>query len=120
MPAVKRFNKTKLKLKGFLVQIRLKLHNKGHKAPIQAKAVAYIGLFLTRKALEWFKLYIIKYQNNRINTTNKEVQYMFSQQNAFAAKLTQIYRDLEAKATVEQKIQVLTQQTSAIEYTIQF
>ena len=31
MLAVKRFNGTRLKLKGFLVQIRLKLYNKGHK-----------------------------------------------------------------------------------------
>ena len=61
MLAVKRFNKTRLKLKGFLVQIRLKLYNKGHKVPIQAKAVAYIGLFLLGKALEWFKPYIIEY-----------------------------------------------------------
>ena len=61
-----------------------------------------------------------EYQNNRANTTNKEVQYIFAQWDVFTAKLTQIYRDLEAKATAEQKIQALTQQTSAIEYTIQF
>ena len=34
MLAVKRFDGTRLKLKGFLAQIRLKLHNKGHKVPI--------------------------------------------------------------------------------------
>ena len=73
MLAVKRFNRTRLKLKRFLAQIRLKLHNKGHKVLTQAKAVAYIGLFLTGKALKWFKPYIIEYQNNKINTTNKEV-----------------------------------------------
>ena len=73
MPVVKRFNRIKTKLKGFLVQIKLKLYNKGHKVAIQADAVAYIGLFLLRKALEWFKPYIIEYQNSRINTTNKEV-----------------------------------------------
>ena len=61
MPAVKRFNKIKLKLKGFLAQIRFKLHNKGHKVPTQAKAVAYTGLFIIGKTLEWFKLYIIEY-----------------------------------------------------------
>ena len=59
--AVKRFNRTRLKLKGFLVQIRLKLYNKGYKVPTQADAVAYTGLFLTEKALEWFKPYIIEY-----------------------------------------------------------
>ena len=52
MPAVKRFNKTRLKLKGFLAQIRLKLHNKGHKVPLQADAVTYTGLILTGKTLE--------------------------------------------------------------------
>ena len=77
MLAVKRFNRTRLKLKGFLVQIRLKLYNKGYKVLTQAKVVSYTGLFLIGKVLEWFKLYIIEYQDNRINTTNKEVQYMF-------------------------------------------
>ena len=73
MLAVKRFNRTKLKLRGFLAQIRLKLHNKGHKVFILANAVAYTGLFLLGKTLKWFKPYITVYQNNRINTTNKEV-----------------------------------------------
>ena len=41
--------------------MRLKLYNKGYKVAIQADAVAYIGLFLSRKALEWFKPYIIEY-----------------------------------------------------------
>ena len=67
------FNRIRLKLKGFLMQIRLKLYNKGHKVSIQFNAVAYAGLFLTGKALEWFKPYIIEFQNNRITTTNKEV-----------------------------------------------
>ena len=73
MLAVKRFNRIKTKLKGFLTQIRLKLYNKRHKVATQANAVAYIGLFLSRKALEQFKPYIIEYQNSGINTTNKEV-----------------------------------------------
>ena len=34
MPVVKRFNGIRIKLKGFLVQIRLKLYNKGHKVAI--------------------------------------------------------------------------------------
>ena len=33
MPAVKRFNRTRSKLKRFIAQIRLKLYNKGHKVP---------------------------------------------------------------------------------------
>ena len=52
MPAVKRFNRIKLKLKGFLAQIRLKLYNKGHKVLTQADTVAYTGLFLLGKALK--------------------------------------------------------------------
>ena len=34
MLAVKRFNRTRSKLKGFLAQIKLKLYNKGYKVPI--------------------------------------------------------------------------------------
>ena len=52
MPVVKRFNRIRLKLKGFLVQIRLKLYNKGYKVLTQADTVAYTGLFLIGKALE--------------------------------------------------------------------
>ena len=107
MLAVKRFNRIRLKLKGFLAQIRLKLHNKGYKVLTQAEAVAYIGLFLTGRVLKWFKPYIIEYQNNRANTTNKKVQYIFTQQDAFTAKLIQIYGDLKAKVTVKQKIHTL-------------
>ena len=73
MPIIKRFNRTRLKLKGFLTQIKLKLHNKGYKVSIQFNAVAYTGLFLTRKALEWFEPYIIEFQNNGMTTANKEV-----------------------------------------------
>ena len=50
-----------------------------------------------------------EYQNNKANTTNKEVQYMFMQWDVFVAKLTQIYKDLELETTAEQKIQALTQ-----------
>ena len=84
--------------------MRLKLHNKGHKVAIQANIVAYTGLFLSKKALKWFKPYIMEYQNSRVNTTNKEIQYMFIYWDAFTAKLIQIYRDPEAKVTAEQKI----------------
>ena len=52
MLIIKRFNRTRLKLKGFIIQIRLKLYNKGHKVATQANAVAYMGLFLLGKALE--------------------------------------------------------------------
>ena len=43
------------------MQIRLKLHNKGHKVPTQSYTVAYAGLFLTGKALEQFKPYLTEF-----------------------------------------------------------
>ena len=51
--------------------MRFKLYNKGHKVFIQFNAVAYTGLFLTRKALKWFKPYITEFQNNGMFTANK-------------------------------------------------
>ena len=41
------------------------------------KQVAYVGLFLTERALEWFKPYLTKIQLNGISTTNIKVWYMF-------------------------------------------
>src|SRR6266699_3183678 len=58
---VKRFNGTKIKLKGYLIQILLKLRYKGPKIVILVDAVIYTGMFLTGKALKWFKLYLIEY-----------------------------------------------------------
>ena len=104
MLVVKRFNGIKLKLKGFLMQIRLKLYNKGHKVPIQYNAVAYTGLFLTEKVLEQSKSYIIEFQNNKMTIANKEVQYIFLNWDAFAVRFIQIYRDPESELTAERKI----------------
>ena len=39
--------------------------------------VIYIGIFLTGKALEWFKLYLTEYQINKATTTNLEIKYIF-------------------------------------------
>ena len=61
MLVVKKFNRTRLKLRRFLIQIRLKLYNKGHKVFILANAVAYTGLFLLKRALKQFKPYITEY-----------------------------------------------------------
>ena len=41
------------------------------------KQIAYIGLFLTKRVLEQFKLYLTKVQLNGLNTTNIKVWYMF-------------------------------------------
>ena len=39
--------------------------------------VMYIGLFLTGRALEWFKPYLMEIQTNEMTTLNQEVRYMF-------------------------------------------
>jgi hypothetical protein len=46
MPLIKQFNGEKVKLKGFLTWIKLKIRHKGQKLSIIADQVAYIGLFL--------------------------------------------------------------------------
>jgi hypothetical protein len=37
------------------------------------KQVAYTGLFLIERALEWFKPYLTKIQLNGLNTTNIKI-----------------------------------------------
>jgi hypothetical protein len=46
MLLVKWFSGERVKLKGFLTQIRLKIRYKGQKLPIVVDQVAYTGLFL--------------------------------------------------------------------------
>ena len=58
--------------------------------------VIYIGLFLTRKALEWFKPYLMEIQANGLATINQEVRYMFLSWEGFVNRIMQIYGDLEA------------------------
>ena len=65
------------KLRGFLTQIKIKITNKGLGLPMVIEQVAYAGLFLTGRVLEWFKPYFTKVQLNGLNTTNIEVRYMF-------------------------------------------
>ena len=65
------------KLKKFLTQIKIKITNKGLGLPMAIEQVAYIGLFLIGRVLEWFKPYLTKVQINGLNTTNVEVRYMF-------------------------------------------
>ena len=66
------------KLRGFLTQIKIKIINKGLGLPIVIKQVAYTGLFLTGRALKWFKPYLTKIQLNGMGTINIEARYMFS------------------------------------------
>ena len=58
MPLVEYFLGEVYKLKGFLIQIKIKITNKGPGLPTAIKQVAYIGLFLTKKVLKWFKPYL--------------------------------------------------------------
>ena len=60
------------RLRGFLTQIKIKITNKGPGLPIAIKQVAYVGLFLIKRVLEWFKPYLTKIQLNGMSTTNVE------------------------------------------------
>ena len=52
MLLVKYFLKKVYKLRGFLTQIKIKITNKGLGLLIVMEQVAYIGLFLLKRALE--------------------------------------------------------------------
>ena len=90
-----------IKLKGYFTQISLKLRYKGPKIVTPVDAVVYTGIFLTGKALEWFKLYLTEYQINGATTTNLEIKYIFSSWDNFKNWITKMFRDLEEEATVE-------------------
>ena len=77
MLLVKYFLEEVYKLKGFLTQIKIKITNKGLELLMAIKQVAYIGLFLIKKILKWFKPYLTKIQLNRISFTNIKAQYIF-------------------------------------------
>ena len=70
MPLVKYFLGEVYKLKGFLIQIKIKITNKGLGLLIVIKQVAYTGLFLIGRVLKQFKPYFTKIQLNGIGTTN--------------------------------------------------
>ena len=70
MPSVKCYLGEVYKLRGFLTQIKIKITNKGLGLPTVIKQVAYIGLFLIERVLEWFKPYFTKIQLNGMGTTN--------------------------------------------------
>ena len=52
MPLVKQFSKKIYKLRGFLIQVKIKIINKGPGLPTVIKQVAYTGLYLSGKALK--------------------------------------------------------------------
>jgi len=45
----------------------------GAKLAIPTDQVAYAGLFLIGRALEWFKSYLIEIQANGVTTTNPDI-----------------------------------------------
>ena len=77
MLSVKYFLGEAYKLKGFLTQIKIKITNKGLELLIAMEQVVYVGLFLTKRVLKWFKPYLTKVQLNGLNTTNIEIWYIF-------------------------------------------
>ena len=52
MLLIKYFSGEAYKLRGFLIQIKIKITNKGPGLPTAIKQVAYTGLFLTKRVLE--------------------------------------------------------------------
>ena len=60
MPSVKQFSREVYKLRGFLIQVKIKIINKGLGLLTIIKQVVYAKLFLTKRALEWFKPYLTK------------------------------------------------------------
>ena len=73
MLSLKYFLREAYKLRGFLTQIKIKITNEGLGLLIVIEQVAYTGLFLLGRVLEWFKPYLTKIQLNEISTTNIEV-----------------------------------------------
>ena len=58
MPSVKRFSGEIYKLRGFFTQVKIKIVNKGLELLTVMEQVAYAGLYLLGRALEWFKPYL--------------------------------------------------------------
>jgi hypothetical protein len=52
LPLIKRFLGKKSKLKGFLTQMHFKVTQEGVKLATSIDQIAYVGLFLTGRALE--------------------------------------------------------------------
>ena len=66
-----------MKLKGYFIQILLKLRYKGLKIATLADTVIYTRMFLLKRVLEWFKPYLTEYQTNRATTIHLKTKYIF-------------------------------------------
>ena len=69
--------------------------------------MAYAGLFLLKRALEWFKPYLTKIQENGLTTANLEVRYMFLIWEGFCKYIIQIFRSLNKELIAENKLKIL-------------
>ena len=81
--------------------MHFKVIQKGAKLATPTDQVAYAGLFLIGRALEWFKPYLTEIQVNGVTTTNLDIRYVFTSWNGFIERLTQIFRDPKATITAE-------------------
>ena len=107
MLSVKYFIEELYKLKGFLMQIKIKITNKGLGLPTVIKQVAYIELFLLGRALEWFKPYFTEIQKNGLTTTNQEVQYIFLLQEGFCKYIIQIFSSSKEELITKDKFKTI-------------
>ena len=70
MPSIKKFNRDQLKLKGFLMQIKIRINNKGLKLVTPFNKVIYVGMHLIGKPLKWFQPCLSETQMNKVITIN--------------------------------------------------
>jgi len=68
--------------------MRFKIMQESLKIGIPMDQVVYTRLFLTGRALKWFKPYLTKIQTNGMSITNQEVRYIFLNWDGFASRLT--------------------------------
>ena len=120
MPSVERFSGEAHKLRGFLTQVKIKIVNEGPGLPTVMEQVAYAGLYLSGRALEWFEPYLTEIQANGMSTTNQEARFMFSTWEGFCKRLTQMFGSPEEESLAEEKLETIRQTSSASAYSTEF
>ena len=58
---VKWYDSSRIGLKGYLIQILLKIKTEALMLSLVGDIVVYTGMFLIGRALKWFKPYLLKY-----------------------------------------------------------
>ena len=69
--------------------------------------VAYVGLFLLKKALEWFEPYFTEIQENGLTTANLKARYIFLIQEGFYKYIIQIFGSLDKELIAKDKFKML-------------